>query len=441
MNKKQALFPPPRLVLLLTLALSFPAAAVDDALTRGKSLLDEGKSKAAWELLQPLEEERAGEPAYDFLLGLAALEMGQNTRAVFALERVLVREPDNARARAELARAYLALGENRAARQEFEKVRQQDIPKGVASTIDTLLAMIERAESRNRPSLKGHVELSAGRDSNVNSATESTTIVVPALGVATLGANSVKNADSFMSIAGGIAYRHPFAGGHAFTAGLNVMDRQNRHDTQFDTRSIDGSAGWQVTRGKDSFNVALALSKFQRDGDDLRDTKGINAQWQHDYSAVRQATLYAQLMAITYPDQAIRDANRLVLGAGYAQAFGSRTVAFGSAYLGGEKEKAGNQEQLGHTLGGLRAGTQVRYNDRLSVLGNAAFEMRRYGGTEPLFNEQRTDRQAEAGISVDYRIDKRWKVGGRIAYVKNDSSIPVYDYDRSVYSANVRFDF
>jgi long-subunit fatty acid transport protein len=146
-------------------------------------------------------------------------------------------------------------------------------------------------------------------------------------------------------------------------------------------------------------------------------------------------------MAITYPDQEIRDANRFVLGGGYAQAVGSRTVAFGSAYLGVEKEKADNQEQLGHKLGGLRAGTQFRYNDQLSALANAGYEMRRYGGTEPLFNEQRTDRQAEAGVSVDYRIDKRWKVGGRIAYVKTDSSIPVYDYDRSVYSANVRFDF
>ena len=91
----------------------FADAATDEAL----SLLDSGKGKAAWELLEPQESARAGEPLYDFLLGLAALEIGQNTRAVFALERVLAMEPDNVRARAEIARAYLALGEAETARQ------------------------------------------------------------------------------------------------------------------------------------------------------------------------------------------------------------------------------------------------------------------------------------------------------------------------------------
>src|SRR5262245_64922836 len=41
--------------------------------------------------------------------------------AVFALERVLALQPDNHLARAEIARAYLALGERDAARREFER--------------------------------------------------------------------------------------------------------------------------------------------------------------------------------------------------------------------------------------------------------------------------------------------------------------------------------
>ena len=410
-------------------------------LDRGKQLLDQGKSRDAYELLQPLEVERGGEPAYDFLLALAALDIGQNTRAVFALERVLAIEPDNARARAELARAYLALGENRAAREEFEKVRQQNIPQGVSTTIDKLLAMIERAENRNRPSLKGFIELGVGGDSNVNSATESTTIIVPALGTATLNPDSVKNGDGFATLAGGLAFRQPLGAGHALTAGVNATIRQNKHDDQFDTQSVDGSLGWQLTRNANTFNLALTASNFQRDGTALRNTVGANAQWQHDYDAVRQVTLYLQYMAIAYPDQEIRDADRVVLGAGYAQAIGPRTVAFGSVYLGDESEKASNQPQLGHRLGGVRAGMQHRFNDQWSVLGNGAYELRKYGGDEPLFFEKRTDRQFEAGVSLNYQINKHWKVASRLAYVNTDSTIPVYTYDRKVLSLSVRLDF
>jgi tetratricopeptide (TPR) repeat protein len=430
----------PLFALLACLACA-PALALDPTLEHGKRLLDQGDGRAAYELLEPMETERSGEPAFDFLLGLAALDAGQNTRAVFALERVLAVEPGNARARAELARAYLALGENRAARKEFENVRAQPIPEGVATTIDQLLALIERAENRARPSFNGYAELTLGRDSNVNSATDARSIVVPALGPVTLNAGSVETADTFASLGGGGAYRHPFAGGHALTATVNGLVRKNRDASAFDTSTIDGSIGWQLARGKNTTNVAATASTFRRDGESLRDTTGLQAQWQHDYDALRQSTLFLQYLDLKYPDQPVRDARRVVLGAGYAQALRSRTVAFGSAYAGGEFEKADNQPQLGHKLGGIRGGAQVRFTDQWSMLANLSWEKRRYGGSEPLFLQQRIDTQVDAGIGLTYQIDRRWKAGARIAYVRNDSTISVYEYDRQVYSIHARVDF
>ncbi|MDP2811492.1 MAG: hypothetical protein Q8O34_15225, partial [Rhodocyclaceae bacterium] len=66
----------------------FSGSAFADALTdRAQALLGQGKAQAAHDLLAPEEPRRAGEPDYDFLLGLAALEIGKNTSAVFAFER------------------------------------------------------------------------------------------------------------------------------------------------------------------------------------------------------------------------------------------------------------------------------------------------------------------------------------------------------------------
>jgi tetratricopeptide (TPR) repeat protein len=425
----------------LALFVCGPALALDAALEQGKVLLDQGDGRAAYKLLEPLEADRSGEPAYDFLLGLAALDAGQNTRAVFALERVLAVEPGNARARAELARAYLALGENRAARREFETVRAQSIPEGVATTSDRMLAAIERAESRSRPTLNGYAELAAGRDSNINSSTDARNIAVPSLGTVTLDPGSVEKADTFASLGVGAAYRHPLAGGHALTAALNGLVRKNGDASDFDTASIDGALGWQYSRGRNVYNVALTGSTFRRDADTLRNTSGLNAQWQHDYESTRQATLFLQYAALDYPDQDVRNAHRVVLGAGYAQALSPRTIAFGSIYGGGEFEKADQQEQLGHRLGGARGGAQYRFDDQWSLLGNLALEKRRYGGEEPLFFEKRNDTQVDAGISVGYQINRRLKAGARLAYVRNDSTIPVYEYDRKVFAMSVRADF
>ncbi len=67
--------------------------------------------QGAFALLDPLEIARAGESAFDYLLGIAALDSGHVTRAIFALERVLAVQPQNNLARAEIARAYLIAGE------------------------------------------------------------------------------------------------------------------------------------------------------------------------------------------------------------------------------------------------------------------------------------------------------------------------------------------
>ena len=84
--------------------------------------------RQAFQLLEPHEQARAGDPAYDYLLGIAAIDSGELTRGVFALERVLAVNPNHAQARAEIARAYFLMGENKVARQEFEQVKQARPP-------------------------------------------------------------------------------------------------------------------------------------------------------------------------------------------------------------------------------------------------------------------------------------------------------------------------
>jgi len=177
---------------LLTAGLLAANAVLADAVTdNAKALLDRGDAKTAYALLEPLEGQRAGDSEYDFLLGLAALEIGKNTNAVFALERVLAVNPNHVRARAEIARAYAALGETKTAKQEFETVKQQGIPPEVAVTIDRLLSAIERVEDEGRTTVRGYAEGTIGHDSNVNSATSDRNVAVPAAATHSLQSEAV----------------------------------------------------------------------------------------------------------------------------------------------------------------------------------------------------------------------------------------------------------
>ena len=111
--------------LLAAVARTAVAGPLEDA----TALIKAGEAKAAYELLSPLEAERSGEPDYDYLLGLAALDSGRADLAVFALERAVAVQPDNAQYRAELARAFFELREDETAKSEFESVAKLDVPE------------------------------------------------------------------------------------------------------------------------------------------------------------------------------------------------------------------------------------------------------------------------------------------------------------------------
>ena len=155
-------------LMAILLAALLPRLALADELTdQAKALIDQGKAAEAFVLLEPQEGARAGEIPFDLLLGIAAIDAGQHTRAVFALERVLAVQPNNARARAEIARAYLALGETATAKQEFEAVQKQGVPAEVSATIDRYLDAVDRLDAVTRTTVRGYLEASLGYDSNI----------------------------------------------------------------------------------------------------------------------------------------------------------------------------------------------------------------------------------------------------------------------------------
>ena len=80
----------------LYLAIAVVAATpvfADDVLQRAEALINLQHASQAYDLLAPLEDDRAGQPQYDYLLGLSLLEMGEAHTAIFAFERCLSVEP------------------------------------------------------------------------------------------------------------------------------------------------------------------------------------------------------------------------------------------------------------------------------------------------------------------------------------------------------------
>ena len=115
------------------------------------------------------------------------------------------------------------------------------------------------------------------------------------------------------------------------------------------------------------------MQSFELDNSRYRDSRGMIAQWQHNLDERRQLTGYLQYAQLRYPSQEIRDANRGIGGAAYAQAFSGRLspVLFLSAYGGREKELADGVPHLGHEPAGIRIGGQFKPAEGWTVFGGS----------------------------------------------------------------------
>jgi tetratricopeptide (TPR) repeat protein len=429
-------------------SVSLIAQAADEMLVRAKSLLDSNNAQAAYNLLAPVQSQRAGDPDYDYLLGVAALDIGKNTEAVFALERVLSMRPDDAAARAQIARAYFALRETDTAKREFENVKKQSVPQDVRQTIDKYLDAIDRIAETEKFKARFFIEFALGWDSNVNSATRVDSVAVPVFNnvIFSLAPGSTEKHDAFVSFSAGANISNPLGGNWNLIGGLTGNKRNNFNQDDFSNGYIDSYLGVANKRERDTWTIVGQGNVFYLDGNqysnEYRNAFGGTVQWAHDYNARNQVTAYVQYASLSYPQQSPRDANRYIAGVGYAHAFrGADPVIYFGAYGGLEETKDGSFKYLGHRPLGLRLGGQKIINDDWLAFFSVSGEWRKYRDTDPTFLVTREDKQYSAALGLTLSLPNAWKFSPQVTYLNNSSNISINEFDRVQVFATLRRDF
>ena len=179
---------------------------------RQRGLLAAGNAKQAYAELAPLQDKLTGQPEYDYLLGVSALDSGRIDEAIIAFERVLALIPNHAGAQMDIARAYYAAGSFDLAEAAFLKLRASNPPPAAQQAIGRYLEAIQARKHQTPAGWIGYGELGLGYDSNITgvptdfgaAAQQSFNLV----GVEPTG-NSVKRNAPFVQGAMGTSTRSP----------------------------------------------------------------------------------------------------------------------------------------------------------------------------------------------------------------------------------------
>ena len=410
-----------------------------------EALIKVGDYKGAYALLEPLESEYAGDIDYDYYLGLSAVESGHLTRGVFALERVLVQQPNHQDARATLAVAHFKLGEADEAQKEFSNLKTLNLSEDAKQTVDRFMSAIDKAVG-NTTSFTAYLEGTVGFDSNISSATGVNSVAVPLFGgqLFNINADFLEQESGFATLAGGAGMRMPLTKKLALLGNINGSNKFNWQTDDFDLGAVDYSLGARYKHFEHAFTVLAQDAHTYVGNDKFRRAYGVSAQWQYDLNATNQIGAYLQQTRLAYEqNQSIRDVDRTVVGANYAHVFsGDLTpVVYSSMYLGEENERADNVPYLGHDLYGVRLGGQITVKPKLVLYANAAYENRDFGGRDVFFLKSREDNQYELSIGARYLPAQYWVVRPQISYTDTQSNIVLNEFDRLVASISIRRDF
>lgn len=421
-------------------------AVVDEPVRQALALTEASLGQQAFALLEPLEAQRAGDPDFDTVFGIAANQAEQFTRAVFALERALTVQPDNARARAELGRALFSMGDHQGARAALEQTKLQGVPIQAAKSIDDYLQAINRIDASNQAAVQWYAEAGIGHDSNVNSSPASSDVAVPVFGglVFTLNPTGVQQKADFWNFAGGVSARVPLVPRWALIANASVQQRRNQGSAdQFNTQQIDVGLGGSYRVEKNELTFALQLGENELNHQRTRRQHGVVGEWTHRPDGFGQWGTYLQHGRLSYPTASVRDADRTVLGSNYAHLFRSGLLAYGGAYIGTERSRSNlpNTGQLGHKLWGLRTGVQKTVSDALALFANLSYESRTFGAEDPIFLTTRKDQQTNIGLGLHWTPAAYWRVTPQINYTDTKSNIVINDYSKTSVSVTARRDF
>lgn len=403
-----------------------------------EQLLENGKAQQAYELAQSRASKNIGEPDFDYLLGLAALESGQANQAVFALERVLMVQPQNQRARMALARAHLQLKNDATARAEFNMVLQAHPSLQEKQAIEQYLNEIDRRLPKPSKPTQAYLELMAGHDSNVNSATQDNTIfAAPAVA---LSDASRATGSSFQQFNYGWEGERPWSPSKSLFASVTGSSRSNNTTDIFDMRVTNLKGGASFSAGNNFYRLPLHYQQIDIGDGRFRRLWMFSPQWTHTDSFGQQAALFAQMGIQHYPDQPTHDVRMGLLGVAWLKHLGESAISTGAYY---SKETALNSEgkHNARNLFGVRINGLWKVAPQHTAYTNLTLQQDKHEAPHPIYNQVRTDTLATIALGWRWQAGLHWSLGTEASYTRNNSNLNLFQYQRVQYQVSTRYDF
>lgn len=431
-----------------------PAWAVKDAVVeQAASHLRANDAPAAFALLDPLEQERAGDVDYDLALGAAANQTGHYTRAILALERVVEVDPSNARAKAELGNAYYAVRDLKGARKMLQAAKEQGVPPEVALNIDQFMRTLDRMDlikPDSRFSSRAYVGFGLGHDSNATSGPVDDKIPVFIFGqILNMTPSTIAAPSSFYDLSAGVSGRYLIDGQWSWVGSADYSSHSNTRDIAkpLNSQNIALATGPVLRKERHEFSLVGQLNQQWQSGSQSAQTQGLIGSWVYRFDGFRQVSTYAQYARSSYDNNPNADSSRSAVGTTYSHAARNGLFSFVGVYAGEDnpRNKAPQFKHVGYQLWGVRTGLQYKVRPNLAAFASLNYEDRRFNDLYPTpptpAPVTRHDKQSSLELGLNWMATPKWRITPAVSWNHGGSNLPLFRNQRNSVAVHARYEY
>lgn len=402
--------------------------------------IDAGQYGKAYELANTMLAEHEGDPVFDVQYAVAAIETFNLEEGVFALERVLLVEPDNQLAKLELARGYYQQRKFDQAAAMFNAVKANQPPPRVATRIDRYLALIEAKRVNRFTRVQGFIELYAGYDSNINAAPGSQLTRV------VLSNDALGRDDSFAALKAGLDVEHRYAEDKSLILETRFDVRSYNTEDQQDNSNLTLKAGHRWYQDNNQYQINLVRQDYRLDQKSYRNLLGVGFDWNHQLSNRSLLRSYFAVNDLDYDTTSWRDSRQYSLGTNYLYAGDGelKPVYVLGGFIGNEKPDNPGvlaNADVDRDFYGVSLGVQLTPMQDLTLMPSLVYQVSEYAGAHWIYGVKRKDKYAALNLSMNWRFKPDWSLLATYSYADADSNIELNDYRREQINLGLRRDF
>jgi tetratricopeptide (TPR) repeat protein len=239
-----------------------------------------------------------------------------------------------------------------------------------------------------------------------------------------------------------LLYQRPFADGWLFYAQGHALQSFHNDLDQFDRTLLSGSAAIGYEGRRLGWRLPLEVNHDRLDGDSYRTSVAALPGLSLQLGTGFMGHLYARLQSDDYDDFVLPRENRSgdVTGAGILLVGQvSPRIQMRSYLEFNQYDTDGayweRDEIVAFVFGEFEfisnwsAGLAFRYQDE------------DYDNARPVFAERQQDESREMYLNLTHRFAENWRWRGQVSLIDHRSNIPIFDYERNVYSISVVWGF